>query len=78
MNITSIDPAMLSLELIGDNERGYDFLTDENIIRLKHLVPEQRVLSIYLDTRPETVAKTPVMIRYRHGIDEIRAAAEKE
>ena len=78
MNITSIDPAMISLDLIGDDERGYDFLTDENIIRLKHLVPEQRVLSVYLDTRPETVAKAPVMVRYKHGIDTIRAEAEKE
>jgi hypothetical protein len=78
MNITSIDPAMLSLELIGDDERGYDFLTDDNIIRLKHLAPEQRVLSIYLDTRPETVAKTPVLVRYKHAVEKIRETAGKD
>jgi rubrerythrin len=75
MNITSIDPAMLSLELIGGDDRGYDFLTDENIIRLKHLVPEQRVLSIYLDIRPETMADKPVMLRYKQGMEEIRNSA---
>ena len=78
MNITSIDPAMISLDLIGDDERGYDFLTDDNIIHLKHLVPEQRVLSVYLDIRPKTEAREPALVRYKNGINEIRNASSKD
>lgn len=78
MNIASLDPEMLSLDLIGDDERGYDLLTDENIIRLKHLTPEHQVLSVYLDIRPETLKDQPVMVRYRHGVEAIRQASEQD
>ncbi|GEM_PF-1335470 len=71
MNITDMDPDLLSLELIGDDERGYDFLDEETMIRLKQLSSEKGVLSLYLDTRPETVQREPVPVRFKNGIKTI-------
>jgi len=56
----------LTLDLIGDDERGYDFITAEDILALKALSSEQGVLSLYMDIRPERLQNEPLMLRYKN------------
>lgn len=78
MNIAKLDPELLALELIGDDERGYDFLDETDIAALKRLTAEGGVLSLYLDIRAGTQRERPAMTVYRQGIDAIREAHEKD
>ncbi len=76
MNITETDPDLLLLELIGDDERGYDFIDDEHIIQLKQQLSSNGILSVYLDTRPETIQNHPVLTRLKNAIKAIREQQE--
>lgn len=78
MNLTRLDPELLELKLTGFEERGYDFVDDALVLRLKQLQPEHGILSIYLDTSPATLANTPAMTRFEHAIDAVRKARELE
>jgi len=78
MNITKVDPDLLQLDLIGDDERGYDFLDDKEIVELKQIVPSNGVMNIYLDIRPDTLRTQPIRIRFKDAIKEIRAQQEHE
>ncbi len=69
---TKIYADELTLDLIGDDERGYDFITDEEILSLKSFSSEQGILSLYLDTRPERIQQEPVMLRYKNLVSPIR------
>jgi peptide subunit release factor 1 (eRF1) len=62
----------LVLELIGDDERGYNFITDEDILALKSFSSDQGVLSLYLDTRPERLQVEPMLLRYKNLIAPVR------
>ncbi len=73
MNIAKLDPERITLELIGDDERGYDFVDQSDISALKRLVAEDGVLSIYLDIRADARREQPPMTVFRHAVDEIRA-----
>ncbi|HHJ38470.1 MAG TPA: hypothetical protein ENJ86_03315 [Methylothermaceae bacterium] len=75
-NITKIDSDLFSLELIGDDERGYDFLTDECLLELKQLKSPKGLLSVYLDIRPETLQTKPLLTRFKNLIKEIQQAKE--
>jgi peptide chain release factor subunit 1 len=64
--IPKINPDELVLELIGDDERGYDFITEQDILALKALSSEQGVLTLYLDIRPERLQREPLMLRFKN------------
>lgn len=76
MNLIKTDPELLQLDLIGDDERGYDFIDDATIAQLKQLNAENGVLSIYLDISP--TQREQAMTRLQHGIDSIRDAKADE
>ncbi len=64
----------LQLSLLGDDERGYDFVTAETIENLQKLsLPEARVFSLYLDMTPEKLKDAPWSTRYDHLADNMRA-----
>ncbi|NOX60919.1 MAG: hypothetical protein GXP42_03075 [Chloroflexi bacterium] len=62
----------LQLELIGDDERGYDFITPEDIQLLKELSAEPGVFSLYLDTTAERMQSEPLALRYKKLVEERR------
>ena len=67
----------LQLSLIGDDERGYDFVTVETIESLQQLsFPEDRVFSLYLDLTPERQKDAPWTIRYDHMTEDTLAQIE--
>lgn len=76
MNITEMDSDLLSFELIGDDERRYDFPDNDNFVKLKQLYVQHGLLSVYLDLRPETVHSKPVLTRFKNQVKEIRTAME--
>ncbi len=61
-----INEEELVLDLIGDDERGYDFITEDEILALKSFVSEQGMLTLYLDTRPERLQVEPLVLRYKN------------
>ena len=63
----------LDLELIGDDERGYDFITEDDILALKSLSSDQGVFSLYMDIRPERLQSEPLMLRYKNLVSQKRA-----
>ena len=67
-----IDPDNLILTLIGDDERGYDFITEQDVLTLKELTSEQGVLSLYMDTSPQRLQREPLMLRFKNLISPIR------
>ncbi len=62
----------LALELIGDDERGYDFITEKDILALKSLSSDQGVFSLYMDIRPERLQREPLMLRYKNLVSQKR------
>ncbi len=77
LDITKTDPDMISLDLIGDDERGYDFLDDASIINLKQIKSDYGVLSVYLDTRSSAEKQKTVLARFKNGIKQIRETQEQ-
>ncbi len=72
MNLLKLDPEMIALDLVGDDERGYDFVQDEDVVALKRIAAPWGVLSAYLDLHPERMDKTKVLTDFRHGLEAIR------
>ncbi len=67
----------LTLNLIGDDERGYDFITDAGVQVLKELQTEEpRIFSLYLDISPERIQHEPAPIRYRHLVERVAESIE--
>ena len=62
----------LVLELIGDDERGYDFITEKDILALKAFSAEEGMLTLYLDTRPERLQVEPLVLRYKNLVASVR------
>jgi len=75
-DITKTDPDMITLDLIGDDERGYDFLDNDAILELKNFASDTGVMSIYLDIQPSTVNNAPVLTRFKNGVKKIRETQE--
>ncbi|NKQ35382.1 MAG: hypothetical protein HF973_07165 [Chloroflexi bacterium] len=72
--IATLPEEELQLSLLGDDERGYDFVTAETIEQLRKLsFPEARVFSLYLDMTPERLKDAPWTIRYDHLTENMRA-----
>ncbi len=74
MNLLRVDPDLLVLDLIGDDERGYDFLTDEEVLRLKRIRPHWGILSVYLDIDPDSRRHEAPAVQLRHGLEQVRKA----
>ncbi len=71
--ITILPEDELQLSLLGDDERGYDFVTTETIEQLQGLsFPEARVFSLYLDMTPERLKDAPWSTRYDHLVENMR------
>lgn len=68
-----IIPEELVLSLIGDDERGYDFITEQDIRMLKALTSDQGILTLYMDIRPERLQSNPLGLRYKALIPPVRA-----
>ncbi len=64
--VSNIHADELVLSLIGDDERGYDFITEQDILALKSFSSEQGMISLYLDTRPERLQVEPLVLRYKN------------
>ncbi len=75
MNITRFDPDLIRLELLGDDERGYDFLDPETLLELKRFGSEQGVLSVYAELNEGAAA---ALIRYKNQVKALREAREAE
>ncbi len=71
-----IIPEELKLSLIGDDERGYDFITEKDILALKALTSDQGILSLYMDIRPEQLQNNPLGLRYKSLIAQARASID--
>ena len=57
----------IRIELIGDDERGFDFLTPETLAPLTELaLPTRSVLSAYLDISPDEVATGQVRLKLKN------------
>ena len=69
-----IDSDELVLQLIGDDERGYDFIKEEDILALKALTSEQGVFTLYMDIRPERLQSEPLALRYKNLAAQVRAS----
>lgn len=76
LDITKTDPDLIKLELIGDDERGYDFLDDSQLVKLKQIKSDNDVLSVYLDTQSSTDTQKTVLARFKNGIKQIREAQQ--
>ena len=76
LDITKTDPDVISLDLIGDDERGYDFLDDAQLVKLKQIQSDNGVLSVYLDTRSTADKQKTLLARFKKGIKQIREAQE--
>jgi peptide subunit release factor 1 (eRF1) len=70
--VSKISAEELNLELIGDDERGYDFISPEDILALKAFTSEQGVLTLYLDISPERLQSEPLMLRYKNLVAPLR------
>ena len=68
-----IIPEELALSLVGDDERGYDFITEKDILALKELTSDQGVLTLYMDIRPERLQNNPLGLRYKDLISTVRS-----
>jgi len=62
----------LVLDLIGDDERGYDFITEDDLLALKSFSSEQGMITLYLDTRPERIQVEPLILRYKNLVASVR------
>jgi len=78
MNLLRIDSDLLVLDLIGDDERGYDFITDEQILELKRLSPQWGVVSLYLDVTPEAIQREAPLVQLRNGFKRLAERYETE
>jgi len=67
---------MIELELIGDDERGYDFITAEEVLELKELFSEQKVFTLYMDISPSRLQREPLMIRYKNLLSPVQKQIE--
>ncbi len=67
-----IIPEEMALSLIGDDERGYDFITEKDILALKTFSSDQGVLTLYMDIRPERLQDNPLGLRYKNLISPVR------
>ncbi len=76
LDIAKTDPDMISLDLIGDDERGYDFLDDAQLVKLKQIKSDNGVLSVYLDTQSSKDKQKTVLTRFKNGIKQIREAQQ--
>ncbi len=75
--VTILPEDELQLSLLGDDERGYDFVTGETIKQLQGLsFPEARIFSLYLDMTPERLKDAPWSTRYDHLVENMRAQIE--
>ncbi len=70
--IQKIQAEELILDLIGDDERGYDFITAEDITGLRNFQSEQGMITLYLDTRPERLQVEPMLLRYKNLVAQQR------
>ncbi len=62
----SVDLDSIRLELIGDDERGFDFLKPDELEPLTELtLPTRGILSAYLDISPEQVATGKVRLKLK-------------
>lgn len=68
----------LTIELIGDNERGYDFIDPEDIRGLRQLAEEPEVFSLYLDLTAERMQRAPLSLRYKKLVEEARQRLESQ
>jgi rubrerythrin len=75
MNITRFDPDLMHLELLGDDERGYDFLDSDLLLELKRFSSDHGVLSVYADLGEGAAA---ALTRYRNQVKALRDAHERE
>ncbi len=75
MNITRFDPDLIHLELLGDDERGYDFLDENRLLELKRFASDHGVLSVYADLGEGAAT---ALTRYRNEIKALREAHESE
>ncbi len=75
MNITRFDPDLIHLELLGDDERGYDFLSDEVLLELKRFASDHGVLSVYADLGEGAAS---ALTRYKNQVKALRDAREAE
>ncbi len=73
MNLTHLDSDLMHLELIGDDERGYDFLDEAHLIELKQLRSDHGVLSVYIDLLEGAQAG---LTRFRNGARALREARQ--
>lgn len=78
----SVDLNAIRLELIGDDERGFDFLKPDELKPLTELeLPQPGVLSAYLDISPEEVATGQVRLKLkemaRSWLDRIQDKQER-
>ncbi len=75
MNITRFDPDLMHLELLGDDERGYDFLDTDTLLELKRYASDHGVLSVYADLGEGADA---ALTRYRNRVRALREAHEQD
>ncbi len=69
---SKFNPDQLVLELIGDDERGYDFITTQDVLALKALSSDQGVLTLYMDTRADRLQSEPLLLRYKNLVAPVR------
>lgn len=63
----------LNLTLIGDDERGYDFITADTIKELEGLsFSDANVFSLYLDLTTEKIQNAPLLVRYAHLVEQVK------
>ncbi len=69
---------MAPLTLFGDDERGYDFVSEESLEPLRAYHAERpAVLSLYLDITPQRLASMPLRRIVEHMLEERRAVLEE-
>ena len=73
---TKFNADRIELQLIGDDERGYDFITAEEILSLKELFSEQNVFTLYMDISPAKLQREPLMIRYKNLLSPVQQQIE--
>ncbi len=69
---TKFHADMIELELIGNDERGYDFITTEEVMSLKELFCEQNVFTLYMDISPSRLQREPLMTRYKNLLSPVQ------
>ena len=73
-----LDDDLMQVTLKPGTDRGYDFVSDSEIVALKQFQPPVGIMSIYLDVRPETLAETPVLTRFKDAVKAIRTHQEAQ